>query len=68
MVTEIDRHETRRLVEEDDAQFVEVLPPSAYHDVHLPGAINLPLKEFRPDRMAELDRERPVIVYCSGFL
>jgi rhodanese-related sulfurtransferase len=45
------------------AQLVEVLPADEYRRAHLPGAVNLPLKEL-DDRLAELDRSRPVIVYC----
>jgi rhodanese-related sulfurtransferase len=47
----------------EDAQLVEVLSADRYRWAHLPGAVNLPLKEL-DDRLAELDRSRPVIVYC----
>lgn len=49
------------------AQLVEVLPADEYEWAHLPGAVNLPLKEL-DDRLAELDRSRPVIVYCHDTL
>jgi rhodanese-related sulfurtransferase len=45
------------------AQLVEVLSADEYRREHLPGAVNLPLKEL-DDRLTELDRSRPVIVYC----
>jgi rhodanese-related sulfurtransferase len=50
-----------------EAQLVEVLPADEYRWAHLPGAVNLPLKEL-DDRLAELDRSRPVIVYCHDTL
>ena len=47
------------------AQLVEVLPVAEYTDEHLPGAINLPLKELDATTgAARLDRSRPVVVYC----
>jgi rhodanese-related sulfurtransferase len=47
------------------AQLVEVLPVAEYTDEHLPGAINLPLKELdATTAAARLDRSRPVVVYC----
>jgi rhodanese-related sulfurtransferase len=46
-----------------DAQLVEVLPADEYQWAHLPGAVNLPLKEL-DDRLAELDRSRPVMSGC----
>jgi len=62
--TAIDRTEVQRLLLEEQAQLVEVLPPDEYEDEHLPGAINIPLKTLDRDTTASLDRARPVIVYC----
>jgi rhodanese-related sulfurtransferase len=45
----VDHEQVQRLLGEG-AQLVEVLPQPEYEDEHLPGAINIPLKE--------LDRER----------
>jgi rhodanese-related sulfurtransferase len=50
-----------------DAQLVEVLPADDYEWAHLPGAVSLPLKEL-DDRTGQLDRSRPVIVYCHDSL
>jgi rhodanese-related sulfurtransferase len=60
----IDRHEVQRLLADEQAQLVEVLPQAEYEDEHLPGAINIPLKELDRERTAGLDRAHPVIVYC----
>jgi rhodanese-related sulfurtransferase len=40
------RHELRRLVDEEHAQLVEVLPKDEYDEEHLPGALHLPLKQL----------------------
>jgi rhodanese-related sulfurtransferase len=40
------------------AALVEVLTAEDYHWAHLPGAINLPLKEL-DGRIGQLDRSRP---------
>ena len=50
------------------AQLVEVLPREEYAELHLEGAINLPLKELDTRTVARLDRARPVIVYCHDAL
>ena len=60
----IDRDEVQRLLDDEQAQLVEVLPPDEYEDEHLPGAINIPLKLLDAQTAEQLDRERPVIVYC----
>jgi rhodanese-related sulfurtransferase len=41
-----------------------VLPAAEYADEHLPGAINIPLKELDRETTSRLDQTRPVIVYC----
>lgn len=64
MPTPIDRKELQRLLREEQAQLVEVLPPDEYEDEHLPGAINIPLKTLDRVTTRQLDRDRPVIVYC----
>lgn len=61
----IDRQGLRRLVDEDNAQLVEVLPRNEYDDEHLPGALHLPLKQLDAHAAARtLDAKRPVVVYC----
>lgn len=68
MPTSIGRDELRRLVDEGQAQVVEVLPRRQYEHRHLPDAISIPLKEFSDETLAALDRDRPVVLYCSNFL
>ena len=58
----------QRLLEEESAQLVEVLPRQSYHDQHLPGAVNIPLKQLDAGAAAALDQARPVVVYCYDAL
>jgi rhodanese-related sulfurtransferase len=64
MPAEIGLDDVERLVRENDAQLVEVLPEREYEEEHLPEAISLPLKTLTADTAAILDPSRPVIVYC----
>ena len=66
MPTVIGRDELRKLTG-DGAQLVEVLPAGDYDWAHLPGSVNLPLKELDA-RTGQLDRSKPVIVYCHDSL
>jgi rhodanese-related sulfurtransferase len=60
-----------RLVERDaieemvrqGAQLIEVLPAEEYAEEHLPGAVSHPLRQL-DEEAGEIDRNRPVIVYC----
>lgn len=64
MITNIDLHGLQDLLGQG-AQLVEVLPAAEYAEMHLPGALSLPLKQLNRQTAAQLDRERPVIVYCA---
>jgi rhodanese-related sulfurtransferase len=65
MPTGIGRDELQALTGQR-GQLVEVLPAGDYDWAHLPGAANLPLKELDA-RAGQLDRSRPVIVYCHDW-
>jgi rhodanese-related sulfurtransferase len=66
MPTPVDRDEVRRLIAAG-AQLVEVLPAAEFEEEHLPGAINIPLKELDRETTRQLARGRPVIVYCHDY-
>ena len=66
MPKSIDRAEVQRLVAAG-AQVVEVLPADEYEELHLPGAINIPLKEVDARAAERLERGRPVVTYCHDF-
>jgi len=67
MPISIDRDELQRLLRDEHAQLVEVLPADEFEDEHLPGAINIPLKTLDRNTTASLDPQRPVIVYCYDY-
>ncbi|MGH9076383.1 MAG: rhodanese-like domain-containing protein [Acidimicrobiales bacterium] len=67
MFTSVDRDQVRQLMA-DGAQVVEVLEESQYRAAHLPGAVHVPAWELTRERAGELDRSRPVIVYCFDTL
>jgi rhodanese-related sulfurtransferase len=50
------------------AQVVEVLPEEDYRELHLPGAVNIPLKELDAETTRGLDKSNPVVVYCWDYL
>jgi rhodanese-related sulfurtransferase len=61
---EVDRAEARALLEKG-AQLVDVRVGHEWEAGHIAGATHLPLEEL-PERFGELDRERPVVLYCRG--
>ncbi len=46
------------------AQVVEVLPADEFEEDHLPGAINILLRNIETEAEKRLDKSRPVVVYC----
>ena len=68
MVTNIDRDETLRLIDEEGAQVVDVLPEGEYSGRHIPAAINIPLNRRTAETVTTLRRDKPVVVYCHDSL
>lgn len=67
MTVRVELPELQHLIDQH-AQLVEVLPPAEYDEAHLPGAINIPLKQFDRNSTLVLDRHRPIVVYCYDYL
>ena len=63
MVTNIDRAELLRMIENEGAQLVNVLPEAEYTSAHIPGSINVPLKGLDAETTSVLRRDKPVVVY-----
>jgi rhodanese-related sulfurtransferase len=61
---EISRAEAREMLEKG-AQLVDVRADHEWEAGHLPGAVHIPLAEL-PQHIEEIDKERPVILYCRG--
>ncbi len=67
MPTPIERDQLQRLIAEQQAQLVEVLPAAEYADEHLPGAIHIPLKALDRETTRGLDHARSVVAYCYDY-
>lgn len=63
MFTPIDRVELLRLMEEESAQVVNVLPAGEYQRERIPGSINIPVKGLNEETTQVLSRSKPVVVY-----
>lgn len=61
------RNELRRLIADEQAQVVEVLPHPEFDWAHIGGAVNIALKELDDKSTGDLDRSRPVVAYCNDF-
>ena len=61
---EVSREEAQKLIDEG-AQLIDVRVDHEWAAGHLPGATHLPLAELS-ERTAEIDKDRPVLLYCRG--
>jgi rhodanese-related sulfurtransferase len=61
---EITREEAQKLIE-DGAQLVDVRADHEWAAGHIAGATHLPLDELA-ERAGEIEKDRPVVVYCRG--
>jgi rhodanese-related sulfurtransferase len=61
---EVSRDEARKLID-DGAQLVDVRVEHEWEVGHIAGATHLPLDELA-GRAGEIDKKRPVVLYCRG--
>lgn len=66
MPTWITREQVREMVTRG-AQLVDVLSAEDHAESHLPGALNIPLRDLGRVAPARLRRDRPVITYCHDL-
>jgi rhodanese-related sulfurtransferase len=63
-VREVSREEARKMVA-DGAQLVDVRADHEWEAGRIAGAAHVPLPQL-PERLGEIDKDRPVVVYCRG--
>ena len=61
---EVSREEAQKLID-DGAQVIDVRADHEWDVGRIAGATHLPLDELA-QRAGEIDRERPVLLYCRG--
>jgi rhodanese-related sulfurtransferase len=61
---EVSREEARKLIE-DGAQLIDVRTDHEWEVGRIAGATHLPLDQLA-QRAGEVDKERPVVLYCRG--
>jgi rhodanese-related sulfurtransferase len=61
---EVGREEARKLIDEG-AQLVDVRADHEWEVGRIAGATHVPLPEL-PQRLGEIDKDRPVVLYCRG--
>jgi rhodanese-related sulfurtransferase len=61
---EVSREEARKMVE-DGAQLLDVRADHEWEAGRIAGAKHVPLPEL-PQRTGEIEKDRPVVVYCRG--
>lgn len=66
MPRQIDADELQRRIDaREDFLLVDLMPPSQYLLIHLPGAINIPL-DYLHEVLAYLPQDKDIILYCTN--
>lgn len=68
MPTRVTDREHIRLLMDDGAQLVEVLPREEYESEHIAGALHIWLRKLDTEAPQRLDQSKATIVYCHDFL
>jgi len=63
-VKQITVDELRELLKDDSIQFIDVRPEAKYHNFHIHGFKNIPLKEIRKEA-DNLSKDKEVVLICQ---
>ena len=63
----VDATRFAEVIENEKVQIIDTRTPAEFNEGHIPGAVNIDIdgEEFEA-KIAELDKSRPVAVYCRG--
>ena len=61
----VSRRDLMQRLKDDSATVLDVRPDDEYAAGHLPGAVNIPLRDLKR-RLRELPRDREIVAYCRG--
>lgn len=63
----VDATRFAEVIENEKVQIIDTRTPAEFSEGHIPGAVNIDIdsEEFTA-KVAELDKSRPVAVYCRG--
>jgi rhodanese-related sulfurtransferase/DNA-binding transcriptional ArsR family regulator len=64
-VVPVTREELAKRLKSGDVTVLDVRPEDEFALAHVPGAINVPLKELEK-RTAEIDSTKDIVAYCRG--
>ena len=65
---EISKEDIRARLGDSALRIVDVLPRASFTAAHIPGAINLPIKELpKRARSVLADPSQSIAVYCGSF-
>jgi rhodanese-related sulfurtransferase len=58
--------DAKKMIAEQNAQFVDVRTPEEFTASALPGAVNIPLQDLDMMAEAQLEMGRPIVLYCRS--
>ena len=63
----VDATRFAEVIENEQVLIIDTRTPAEFNEGHIPGAVNIDIdgEEFEA-KVAELDKSRPVAVYCRG--
>ncbi len=55
----------KKLDNNDDFKLIEVLMPKPFNQVHIKGAINIPLNKIAKEASERFNKDDEIVVYCA---
>jgi len=68
MIKTIDRDSLKEMLDQKkDVKLIEVLMPKPFQEVHIRGAINIPLNTIGREAVNRFQKDDLIVVYCADF-
>lgn len=61
----IKKEQLKEWLDKDQVHLIEVLSEEQYDEMHIKGAINIPLKRIGKEAREKFDKGDTIVVYCS---
>jgi rhodanese-related sulfurtransferase len=61
----VTRKQLQKLIRDGAVTVLDVRPPDEFELGHVPGAVNIPLRDLK-ERLAEISPDREIVAYCRG--
>lgn len=66
VIKQIDNYDLKTLLQNDDVQFIDVRTEAEFSENYIKGAQNIVYDSSFEQKLDQLDKDKPIVVYCRS--